>query len=156
MAVARRTARRRSSDPFVLEQHFIYVDRDGIIWDASKDFISHNWTLQKINGGGQTNGPATASSVFAFNFTEPTNEQMHYLYLDKSGTIWDSWHDGEKSEWNLQQINAGGNTNGPAATGRPFGWQGIVTYDHTGGNHFQQHITYRDTNGLIWDAWYQG
>ena len=47
--------------------------------------------------------------------------------------------------WNLQQINAGGLTNGPPG-GAPF----ASVFNQ------QWHVTYADKFGTIWDSWYDG
>lgn len=46
--------------------------------------------------------------------------------------------------WSLQQVNLGGNTNGPKAVGDPF----VSVYNG------QQHVAYRAEDGAIWDAWF--
>ena len=71
---------------------------------------------------------------------------MHVCYRDDEGLIWDAWYDGPTNSWNLQQINGGGRTNGPAAVGDPAVAQFVD----------QMHVCYRDDEGLIWDAWYDG
>jgi hypothetical protein len=73
------------------------------------------WNLQQINRGGRTNGPAMRYSMFFSIF----GDQQHFCYVDLSGFIWDSWHEGSTNSWNLQQINAGARTGGPP-TGRLY------------------------------------
>jgi hypothetical protein len=139
--------------PFVCvfnqQQHFAYRDSGGTIWDAWYDGATNKWNLQQINAGGTavTNGPAAGGNVFVCVF----NEQQHFTYRDLSETIWDAWYDGADNSWNLQQINLaaptnGGLTFGPGTIGVPFVW----TYTQ------QNHFTYRDSGGTMWDAWYQG
>jgi len=70
--------------------------------------------------------------------------QSHVLYRDAAGKIWDSWYDSQ--HWNLQQINLGGMTPGPAAVGDPSSF--IISE--------QSHVLYRDMAGKIWDSWYDG
>jgi hypothetical protein len=65
--------------------------------------------------------------------------------------VWDAFGDLDSNSWSLQQVNLGafangGMTAGPAAASCPFVW----VY---GG---QQHFTYRDPQGIVWDAWYEG
>ena len=72
------------------------------------------------------------------------SNQMHVSYRDNDEMIQDAWYDG--SNWNLQQLNGGGLTNGPAAVGNPD----VAVY----GSQF--HACYRDDGGLIRDAWYNG
>lgn len=69
---------------------------------------------------------------------------------DASGTIWDAWYNG--SGWNLQQINLGGRTTGPAAVGRIFVW--VWPLEASSNQVTQQHYTYRDATGAIWDAFW--
>ena len=111
---------------------------------AGKVAVYQPWNLQQINNDGLTKGPAAVGDPFVCLFGE---EQMHVAYRDGVGTIWDSWYDRSRHLWNLQKINAGGLTNGPAAVGGPFVWT-------VAGQ--QQHFTYRDPKGTIWDSWYNG
>ena len=48
--------------------------------------------------------------------------------------------------WWLQQVNRGGRTEGAAAVGDPSVAEFVD----------QMHVCYRDDEGLIWDAWYDG
>jgi hypothetical protein len=101
------------------------------------------WNLQKINAGGVTYGPAADADPAASVFSR----QQHFGYRAGAGTIWDSWFDAPTDRWHLQQINAdGGRTDGPMAFSGPFVW----TIKN------QQHFTYRDGKGVIWDSWYDG
>jgi hypothetical protein len=72
------------------------------------------------------------------------SNQLHYVYRDGSGYVWDPVYNG--SSWYLQQINLGGKTSGPAAAGNPF----VSVY----GN--QLHYVYRDGSGYMWDVVYNG
>jgi len=74
------------------------------------------------------------------------NQQWHVLYRDADGVVWDSWYDGPAGRWNLQQINAGGLTTGRRAAGDPV----TSVYNQ------QQHVIYRDDDGVLWDSWYDG
>jgi len=132
---------------FGQQQHFAYPDTAGIIWDSWYDGGSNSWNLQQINAGGLTNGPAAVGGPFVSVF----GQQQHFAYLDSAQIIWDAWYDGGDNSWNLQQVNVGSFTNGgvttgPSAISGPFVW----VYSQ------QQHFTYRDNGGAIWDAWYQG
>ena len=134
--------------PFVSDyhdqQHFAYFDNLGILWDAFWDGDSSQWNLQSLNLGGKTDGPAAAAngglgvSVY--------HDQQHFAYQDSAGTIWDAFWD--SNNWNLQQLNLGGKTNGPAAA--PGGGPNISVY------HGQQHFAYQDSAGTIWDAFWNG
>src|SRR5208282_3896435 len=95
-----------------------------------------------INGGGVTKGPAAAGDPYVSVF----GNQQHFAYRDGNGTIWDAYYDDGSNRFSLQQINAGGLTKGPAAAGNPF----VSVF----GN--QQHFAYRDGNGTIQDAYYDG
>jgi hypothetical protein len=139
------------------QQHFTYVDSNGVIWDPWYDWADNKWKLQQINNGGRTKGPQAVGGVFANVFVFPNNsKQQHIAYRDSAGEIWDSWYDGHN--WNLQKINMNGVNNpinqsagmtaGPPAAGDVFVW----TWGNS--NQTQQHFTYRDTTGVIWDAYY--
>src|SRR5262245_20105773 len=98
-----------------------------------------SWNLQKINSDGNTKGANAVADPFVSVF----NDQQHVGYRDGAGNIWDSWYNPQNNSWNLQQINSGGMTNGPAAIAGPC----IGVY------HNQQHFTYLDRIGTIWDSW---
>ena len=93
--------------------------------------------------GGQTVGPqATAGpSVSAYQ------NQQHFAYVDFTGTISDSWWDGDHNQWKRQQINgASGLTEGPAAIGA----LSVSAYQK------QQHFAYVSEGGVVWDSWWDG
>src|SRR5580658_351366 len=127
---------------FGSQQHVFYRDRNGTIWDSW--YNGHSWSLQHLNTstGVTPQAPVAAGDPFASFYGK---EQLHVGYRDALGAIWDSWYDGSTSHWNLQRINAGGVTAGPAAVGGPFIW--------TVGTE-QQHFTYRNNKGTIYDSWY--
>jgi hypothetical protein len=127
------------------QQHVGYLDSGGIIWDMWYDGGSGDWKLQQINASGLTEGPAAVAGPFIYTFL--TSWQQHFAYLDSAGTIWDSWYDGKKETWNLQQINAGGLTEGPAAAAFLF-----ISPLKLG--ELEQHFVYVDSEGTIWDSWY--
>jgi hypothetical protein len=139
-------------DPFASvygsQQHIFYRDARGAVHDS---FFDGHWNLQQINaaglsGAGLTDGPAAVSDPFA---SVLGNQQQHVGYRDRVGTIFDSFYDGATRQWNLQQINAAGGLTpgGPAAVGGPFIWTVF-------GDSPQQHFTYRDDKGRIWDSWF--
>ena len=97
-----------------------------------------SWNLQKINNGGNTDGPAAVQTPYASVF----NSQQHLGYRDGTGNIWDSWYDPQGGNWKLQKINNGGNTKGPSAVEGPF----IGVY------RGQQHFAYIDNAGSLWDS----
>ncbi len=121
------------------QSHVLYRDGAGKVWDSWYD--GAHWNLQQINLSGLTSGPAAVSDPAAFIYSN----QSHVLYRDASGKVWDSWYDGA-GHWNLQQINLGGITSGPAAVGDP----GSFIYNN------QSHVLYRDGYGKVWDSWYDG
>jgi hypothetical protein len=139
------------------QQHVLYRGADGSIWDSWYDNGNNEWKLQKVNLGGCTNGPAAVSdpsvgvygaATVLFGTETILPGQFHVAYRDASSDIWDSWYDGPPGPgtWKLQKINTGGCTTGPAALQTPFIW--------TWGQ--QQHFTYPDSSGAIWDSWWDG
>jgi hypothetical protein len=122
------------------QQHFCYLDRDGVLWDSWYDSGSNSWNLQQINNGGRTDAPLAIGQLSV----AVTGGQQHFTYRDNGGIVWDCWYDSGSDAWNKQQINLGGNTNAPAAAGDPF----LTIF------HGQQHVAYRDSGGVIWDCWY--
>jgi hypothetical protein len=127
-------------DPNNTQQHFTYRGDDQAIYDAFWDSQGEAWRLQKITQqGGLTNGPEAAGAPAASVFFQ----QQHIGYRDAEGGLWDSWYDGN-GHWSVQKINNGGMTKGGLAAFDPFIW---VT-----GN--QQHFTYADKDGTIWDSFY--
>ena len=133
-----------AGDPAVVEynnqMHTCYRDGNGLIQDAWYDGQGH-WNVQQLNGGGLTRAPAAVGDPAVVEY----NNQMHTCYRDGNGLIQDAWYDGQ-GHWNVQQLNGGGLTHGPAAAGDPA----VVEYNN------QMHTCYRDGNGLIQDAWYDG
>jgi hypothetical protein len=124
------------------QTHVLYCDAAGEIWDSWYDGATSHWNLQKIDLGGDTSGPASVSNPASFIY----NNQTHVLYRDAAGKIYDSWYDGGAGHWNLQQINLGGVTSGPAALSDPASF----IYNN------QSHVLYRDAAAKIWDSWYDG
>lgn len=135
------------SDPYVSlfgqQQHFVYRDLFGGIWDAWYDAGTNQWNLQQINLGGRTNAPIAAADPQVL----VAGEQQHFAYRDGSGRVWDAWYDGTSDAWQSQQLNlAGGLTNAPAASDGPVAWV----------DGSDQHFTWVDANGTIWDLWSDG
>lgn len=127
---------------FNQQMHVVYPDADGTVWDSWYDGPAGHWNLQKINNGGLTQGQRVVGQPTAITFAE----QMHVLYPDGDGNIWDSWYDGPGGHWNLQKINAGGVTSGPPVASQPV----AAKYNQ------QMHVLYRGGEGTIWDSWYDG
>ena len=124
------------------QSHVLYRDNSGKVWDSWYNGANSHWSLQQINLGGLTSGPAAVSNLSSFVY----NNQTHVLYRDNAGKVWDSWYNGANSHWSLQQINLGGVTSGPAAVGNPCSF----VYNN------QTHVLYRDNAGKVWDSWYNG
>ncbi|MBV8277450.1 MAG: hypothetical protein JO170_19625, partial [Verrucomicrobia bacterium] len=133
---------------FLNQQHFAFRDATETIWDAWYDGVNNKWNLQQITGSaGLTTGTGARGEPFLSVF----GQQLHFVYRDGMGIIWDSWYDGVFDNWNLQQINLAGpmnsgRTSGLAAVGDPF----VSVYNN------QQHFVYRGPAGTILDAWYDG
>jgi hypothetical protein len=123
--------------------HVFYRDADGGIWDSYYDANGDQWLLRQINLSGVTNGPAAACDPTSFVW----GNQMHIVYRDAGGVIWDSLYAGDKDQWLVQQINLSGQTSGPAAVGD----LSSLVY-----NDLQSHIFYRAVDGTIWDSYYSG
>ena len=129
-----------ANNPFISifsdEQHIVYRDSTGTVWDSYYD-IGYGWFVQQINLGGMTSGP-TAAGVPCFSVY---NNEQHVTYRDSSGYIRDAYYNGS---WNLQQINLSGVTAGTAAVGDPF----VSVYNS------QHHFVYRDGSGILQDSYY--
>jgi hypothetical protein len=142
------------ADPFVSvfndQQHVGYRDAQGTIWDAWYDHGTNEWNLQQINAGGNTTGPAASAGPCIGVF----NNQQHFAYVDQHGTIWDSWFDGGAAKWNLQKINSGGNTTGPAAAQSASGGDDYGPISIWSPFDSQQHFTYRGADSAVYDAFW--
>jgi CubicO group peptidase (beta-lactamase class C family) len=140
---------RPTDDPFVSvfsqQQHFVYSDLFGVIWDAWHDGGDGQWKLQQINGAGATTTPLLANTAGSgVIFVNTLSQQQHFAYRDQTGAIWDAWYDAGTNTWGQQRVNAGDRTKGPAAVSGPF----------TSVFGQQMHFAYTDKVGGIWDAWY--
>jgi CubicO group peptidase (beta-lactamase class C family) len=137
-----------ASDPFVSvfgqQQHFIYADAFGVLWDAWFDGATSAWQLQQINAGGVSDAPLLGATAGAVAFVASFQQQQHFAFLDAGGVVWDVFYDGGQNRWSRQQLNLKALTNGPAAAGPPF----ISFFGQ------QQHFAYPDAVGNIWDAWF--
>jgi hypothetical protein len=123
-------------DPSNTQQHFTYLGTDSVIYDAFWDSNANSWKLQKLTGGGLTNGPAGSGCPFGCVY----HSQQHIAYLDKTGTINDAWYDGN-GRWGLQKIGSQA-----AASTQPFVW-----VDPT---DTQQHFTYLGPDAGVYDAFW--
>jgi YD repeat-containing protein len=140
------------------QQHFVYRDGPGTIWDAFYYKNINNvwtWTKQQMNlktttNNGLTDAPAAAGDPSLVL----VGEQQHFVYRDGFGKIWDAFYyknpnNNNAWTWTKQQMNLktttnNGLTDAPAAAGDPC----FTVIDN------QQHVTYRDVSGTIWDAYY--
>ena len=140
-------------NPFVSvfnnQQHFVFRNRDGTIWDSyfvralnldgSIDTTNSVWHSQAISTAGN---PAVGDAfVSVFTMSDPFHfDQQHFVYLDRLGHILDSFYVRSANSWRFQTIN----TAGHAVAGK------IVVsafYD-------QQHFAWIDAAGAIWDSYY--
>jgi hypothetical protein len=85
------------------QQHVVYRDAAGTIWDSFYDASLGAWNLRQINAGGLTNGPAAIGDPSASVFLG----QWHVVYRDTAGIIWESFYDASLGRWKLRQINSG-------------------------------------------------
>jgi hypothetical protein len=152
------------------QQHIAYRDQNGIIWDAWYDPAGPNqWNTQQINlAGGTRNGPAAIGGpcIWTVPGGSGPQKQQHFTYVAGDGSIQDAWYDGVTVGWNLQQLNLGGpsalvpavGVYEPAFAPIPSGLSAcIFGYFTTASSAItEQHVAYRDKNGVVWDAWYDG
>jgi hypothetical protein len=144
----RTSAPKAAGDPCLTvcgnETHCCYRDVSGDIQDAWYDENQRSWNLLHLTGvGGLTLGPKAAGDPCLTVY----RNQTHCCYRDDAGALWDAWYDEHQGRWNLQQLTgAGGLTLGPRAAGDP-----CLTVC---GN--QMHCCYRDSAGVIRDAWWNG
>ncbi len=122
------------------QQHFAYIDRQGNVQDAFYD--GQSWHLEKVNNGGNTNGPPAAANLFLSAY----GSQHHYAYADGSGNLVDCFYEGNGNRWSVQTLNAGGTTPGTPVYGQIF----VSVYRN------QQHFAYIDYRGTLQDAFYDG
>ena len=126
--------------PNTAEDHCVSLCGYGTLAELVALFQQHNVTVNVPNG--MPTGVCYA--IFTWNSIGIIDEQsmlnMTYeAWIRNPATI-------IVSLWNLQQINLGGLTAGPAAVGKPASF----IYNN------QSHVLYRDGAGKIWDSWYDG
>jgi hypothetical protein len=116
------------------QQHFVFCNKDGGVWDSYYARANNSWNLQQVNylGIGASVGPAV--SVFG------DADQQHFAYLDGAGNIRDAYFWRGNNEWHFQQITPNGHT----LKGRLF----VQDF------HDQQHFVWKDGAGAIWDSYY--
>jgi hypothetical protein len=147
-----------SSGKSSAQSHLVYRDSTGKVWNAQYT-NTEGWSIYAVNLDTETSGPAAASDPYPYtcSYTEYSSDgitadsetyyQLHILYLDSSGTVWDSWYDDATKKWKLQQMNgSGGLTSGSAAASQASGY----VYNR------QSHVLYPDSSGTIWDCYYSG
>ncbi|WP_375483256.1 hypothetical protein, partial [uncultured Mycobacterium sp.] len=116
-----------------------------------------SWSAEQQLRGDVGSGIAAALVPFAVGgslFVSVYGNQQHFTYRDACAELQDAWWDG--GLWNLQQLSAGGPaisgeyvipTTGPVpAAGSLF----VSVHDD------RQHFTYRDRNGNLQDACWDG
>lgn len=116
------------------QQHFVFRNRDGTIWDSYYVRQDNSWHMQPIN----TAGAPAAGDMFVSVFAAA--DQQHFVYQDRLGNIWDSFYVRGDDAWRYQPIDTHGHV--------PAG--GVVVsafYD-------QQHFVWRDGTGRIWDSYF--
>jgi hypothetical protein len=132
-------ARQNAVDtPFVSvfrdQQHFVFRNMDGAVWDSFYARAENKWHFQQVNFSGI---PATGG-VFVSVFDAA--DQQHFAYTDGVGNIWHSLYRRGDRKWLFHQID----THGHPAVGGIF----VSAF------HDQQHFVWRDASGSIWDSFY--
>jgi len=145
------------SSPFACvfgnQQHIGYLDDVGIIVDGWYDGDG-GWHVQAITGGGEpepdarTKGPEAFPGKHPVIWVDHTNTQQHFTYLGHDRAIYDAFWDSNHDSWNLQKLNSGGLTDGPAAWSSPH----VCFWEPAG----KQYFAYRDEIGHIWFLTYDG
>ncbi len=121
------------------QQHFVFRDEDGAIWDSFYVRTDNSWHFQEINIEDDQGGVHPAAGDIAVSVFDAADQQ-HFAYPDSGGTIWDSFYERGNNTWHFQQIATHGH---PAA--------GAIAVSAF---HDQQHFAYRDKAGLIWDSFF--
>jgi hypothetical protein len=116
------------------QQHFVFRDKHGAIWDAFYRKDANQWDFQEIN----INGHPAASDVFVSVFDSA--DQQHFVYTDSAGYIWDSFYR-RGHGWDFQPIPTYGIT--------PVGQIFVSDFFD------EQHFVFRDGAGNIWDSFYK-
>jgi hypothetical protein len=116
------------------QQHFVFRNKDGAIWDSFYNRLQNQWRFQQVN----ISGIPAAGSIFVSVFGSA--DQQHFAYTDAVGNIWDSFYRDSDDKWLFQQITTNGHT--------PVGGIFVSAF------HNQQHFVWRDGAGSIWDSYY--
>jgi hypothetical protein len=152
---------------FFDQQHFVYTDSAGNIWDSFYVRSQDKWRCAQINTGWQPANPTPGDCRQVKTGTRPAvgnvfvsvfHDQQHFVYRDSAGNIWDSFYVRSQDKWRCAQINTGW---GEPTTPTPGDCQQVMTGTHPAvGNVFvsvfgeadQQHFVYTDSAGNIWDS----
>ena len=144
------------------QQHFVYLEKNGNIWDSWYDGQG-SWKPQQLN-----NVPITDNVPRAFIDTRPgaplpvvavwnyyaNDPQQHFTYLSDVPDLWECfWDSGNSSDWpGVISIPALWQNQSFADLGVKPGSSPVVGVF---GN--QEHVVYvEETTGLIVDHWYNG
>lgn len=132
------------------QQHFAYVDKDGVIWDSWYDG-SGRWNLQFINSK-FVGEPGIGPPAFIYDWlsvslwNDSSNTQQHFTYLGQDSAIHDTYYDSDPPlappYWKHQTFDSGGGK----ASSSPF----ACVF------HQQQHIGFLADFGDLLDRWYDG
>jgi hypothetical protein len=114
------------------QQHFVFRDKHGAIWDMFYQKDQNTWSFQQIS----TNGLPSASNIFVSAFASA--DQQHFVYTDSTGHIWDSFYRRAQGSWDFQPIDSHGS--------KPVGRIYVSAF------YDQQHFVFRDATGTIWDS----
>jgi hypothetical protein len=125
------------------QQHFVFRDSGGAIWDSFYAQTGNAWHFQRINTtDAQGTVHAAAGDVFVSVFDAA--DQQHFAYPDASGRVWDSFFNRGNNSWHFQSINTSDAHGAHTAVGEIF----VSAYFD------QQHFAFTDRLGSIWDAFY--
>jgi hypothetical protein len=119
------------------QQHFVFRDKNGAVWDAFFATSEQKWHFQEVPTEPQH---GAASDVFVSVFNYLLLDEQHFTYTDSTGQIWDSYYVRSDGSWHSQPIDMGGH----ASVGAIF----VSSFVD------QQHVVFRDSNGQIWDSYY--
>ncbi len=115
------------------QQHFVFRNRQGELWDSYFRRGDRTWHFQQVNYNG-IEAASFAISVFG------AADQQHFVYEDSIANIWDAFFRRSDGTWQSQAISTKGHT--------PVGLVSVTDFDD------QQHFTWRDADGSIWDSFF--
>ena len=116
------------------QQHFVFRNRDGEIWDSFYIRGANRWRFIQI----PTKDNPAASDIFVSVFHDA--DQQHFVYTDSARNIWDSFYRRGDDKWLFQSIETHGHT--------PAGAIFVSDFDD------QQHFVWKDGSGRLWDSFY--